>query len=89
MGSFANPPFRTEVVKDPEELLVQNYFTPGWVKWIQQVADLLTFSGLAENKANNLPGYTGTVTTAALTGGGTQGSMTFANGILVSQTPAT
>ena len=34
-------------------------------------------------------GYTGTITTAALTGGGTQGSMTFRNGILISQTPAT
>lgn len=34
-------------------------------------------------------GYSGTITTAALTGPGTQGSMTFEHGILVSQTPAT
>lgn len=34
-------------------------------------------------------GYTGTVTTAALTGGGVQGSMTFQNGVLISQTQAT
>lgn len=34
-------------------------------------------------------GYTGTITTAALTGAGTQGSMTFQNGVLISQTPAT
>lgn len=34
-------------------------------------------------------GYTGTITTAALTGGGTQGSMTFQHGILTAQTQAT
>lgn len=34
-------------------------------------------------------GFTGTITTAALTGGGTQGSMTFQNGVLISQTQAT
>lgn len=30
-----------------------------------------------------------TITTAKLTGGGTNGSMTFTNGVLTSQTPAT
>lgn len=34
-------------------------------------------------------GFSGTITTAALTGGGTQGSMTFQNGVLIAQTPAT
>jgi len=34
-------------------------------------------------------GFTGTITTAALTGGGAQGSMTFDNGVLIDQTPAT
>lgn len=34
-------------------------------------------------------GYTGTIVTAALTGGGTQGSMSFQNGVLIAQTPAT
>ena len=34
-------------------------------------------------------GLTVTITTAALTGGGTQGSMTFTNGILTAQTQAT
>lgn len=34
-------------------------------------------------------GYTGTITTAKLTAGGTNGSMTFTNGILTAQTPAT
>lgn len=34
-------------------------------------------------------GLTVKITTAKLTGGGTNGSMTFTNGILTSQTPAT
>lgn len=34
-------------------------------------------------------GYTGTIVTAKLTGGGTNGSMTFVNGVLTEQTPAT
>jgi hypothetical protein len=33
--------------------------------------------------------FSGTITTAKLTGGGANGSMTFVNGILTSQTPAT
>lgn len=36
-----------------------------------------------------LPGLSVTITTAALTGTGTQGSMTFTNGLLTAQTPAT
>lgn len=36
-----------------------------------------------------LRGYSGTITTAALTGPGTQGSMTFEHGILIAQTQAT
>lgn len=34
-------------------------------------------------------GFTGTITTAALTGAGTQGSMTFQNGVLITQVQAT
>lgn len=34
-------------------------------------------------------GFTGTITTAALTGAGAQGSMTFQNGVLIGQTQAT
>lgn len=34
-------------------------------------------------------GFTGTITTAALTGAGAQGSMTFTHGILTAQTQAT
>lgn len=34
-------------------------------------------------------GFTGTITTAALTGAGAQGSMTFQNGVLIDQVQAT
>lgn len=34
-------------------------------------------------------GYSGTITTAKLTGGGANGSMTFVNGVLISQVAAT
>jgi hypothetical protein len=38
---------------------------------------------------SSTPGISGTITTAALTTLGTQGSMTFVDGILTAQTPAT
>lgn len=50
------------------------------------------FSDISDNLATSqLPtaGISATITTAALTVGGTQGSMTFTNGILTAQTPAT
>lgn len=50
------------------------------------------FSDISGNLATSqLPtaGLSVTITTAALTGGGTQGSMSFTNGILTAQTPAT
>jgi hypothetical protein len=37
----------------------------------------------------NTAGISATITTAKLTGGGTNGSMTFTEGVLTSQTPAT
>jgi len=39
--------------------------------------------------AGDLPGLTVVITTAKLTGGGSNGSMTFTNGILTAQTQAT
>lgn len=86
---FQPPPFRSEVVKDSEDLLKQNFFTPTWTGWLLQLYNVIRFSGLAANYENNLPGYTGVIVTAKLTALGANGSMTFANGILVSQVPAT
>jgi hypothetical protein len=53
------------------------------------------FAGNASNLTSGtlatarLGGLTATITTAALTVGGTQGSMTFTNGLLTAQVPAT
>jgi hypothetical protein len=48
------------------------------------------WSGWLRNLYNTLkPGITVTITTAKLTAGGANGSMTFQNGILIAQTPAT
>lgn len=46
-------------------------------------------SGNYTDLINKPSGYTGTITTAKLTTGGTNGSMTFTNGILTSQVAAT
>jgi hypothetical protein len=67
------------------------------------IATLPTFGTMAIQNANAVAitggsiagtivptgGISATITTAALTGGGTQGSMTFVNGILTAQTQAT
>lgn len=66
-------PNRNSPIVDPDSGLS----TVLMFAWMQFITDLLR------------QGYTGTVTTAALTGGGAQGSMTFVNGVLVSQVQAT
>lgn len=60
-----------------------------WFNWFVSLWSVLRFSGLAANQAANLPGLSVTITTAKLTGAGVNGSMTFTNGILTSQTQAT
>jgi len=59
------------------------------------IGDSIDVSGAGVSNQINIGGVrldlgiTVTITTAALTGGGSQGSMTFTNGILTAQTPAT
>jgi hypothetical protein len=53
------------------------------------ISSLLMFQWMVQISTLLEQGYTGTVTTAALTPGGTQGSMVFENGILLSQVQAT
>jgi len=53
--------------------------------WNQRAGSIL----LRLLKASNGVGFSGTITTAKLTTGGTEGSMTFVNGILASSTAAT
>lgn len=53
----------------------------GWRKLAETINQLIQLFGS--------PGLTVTITTAKLTVGGTNGSMTFSNGLLTAQTPAT
>jgi hypothetical protein len=52
-----------------------------WFNWFLQLKRYLD--------SNLGAGYSGTIVTAKLTALGAQGSMTFVNGILTAQTPAT
>lgn len=70
-------PLRASPVLETEK----NIFTMSWSGWLRKLVDTLN-GNLAE-------GFTGTIVTAALTSGGTEGSMTFTNGIVTSQVAAT
>ena len=72
------PPRQSPVL---DAKIVDNRFSMNWSGWLRKLVDVLN--------GNLSAGYTGTITTAKLTGGGANGSMTFQNGILVSETPAT
>lgn len=50
-------------------------------KWIQQVS--LAINGIPPQT------FSGTIATAKLTGGGANGSITFTNGVVTAQVPAT
>jgi hypothetical protein len=52
-----------------------------WNQWFTQLVTII-------NAANNT-GFTGTIITAKLTGGGTNGSITLVNGKIISQVAAT
>lgn len=82
---FQSPPQQHDLVNPA----MQKKVSAQWFDWFKQVKRLLDFSGLPANQAAALPGITVTITTAALTGGGAQGSMVFTNGILTAQTQAT
>lgn len=70
-------PLRATAVMETEK----NIFTMSWSGWFRKLADTLN--------GNLAAGFTGTIVTAPLTVGGTEGSMTFTNGILTSQVAAT
>lgn len=59
---------------------------------IQPISDLIVYGGLDVSsgyKTNGTPGISITITTAKLTSGGANGSMTFTDGLLTAQTQAT
>lgn len=73
MALVTDVPNRNDPIVDP----VSGVASEALYIWMALLTDLLE------------SGYTGTITTAALTGLGAQGSMTFQNGILISQVQAT
>lgn len=71
--------------------------THQWAKWLRRVIQQINDDGdaIAANtaviaiiNAQLAAGFTGTITTAKLTPGGANGSMTFTNGVLTASTPA-
>ena len=68
------------ILRPPRSALVLNAegsFTVYWYGFFRMIQTLFA------------SGYTGTVVTAKLTGGGANGALVFENGVLVSETPAT
>lgn len=76
MSNFQPPPAKITKV-----LTEAGTFSPWWYNWFNLVK--LTFDGSVGL------GFSGTITTAKLTGGGANGSMTFVNGVLTARTAAT
>lgn len=66
----------------------KSIFSQVWSGWFRQLSETLNKNNTSTvNYLGN--GLTVVITTASLTAGGTQGSMTFTNGILTAQTQAT
>lgn len=78
MNILTPPPARGAAVLDGA------VFSIWWYGWFSKISTIVTALSQLSNS-----GYTGTITTAKLTGGGTDGSMTFVNGVLTASTPAT
>lgn len=74
---------RASIVADPG-----GGFTWTWYGWFRDLQATLTGN---QSKVAGLlnSGFTGTITTAKLTAGGANGSMTFTNGVLTAEVQAT
>lgn len=81
------PPPRSGPVLQPDGTFQQTT----WAGWFRRLFNAFNNNAeaLAAVQADLPAGLSVTITTSALTGGGTEGSMKFVNGILVAQTPAT
>lgn len=71
-----DPTTQTQIVDPKTGIKTQFFFN-----WLKALYDLL--------KGTLAVGYTGTIVTAKLTSGGTNGSMTFVNGVVTAQVAAT
>jgi hypothetical protein len=84
-GAFTTPPQNTPAIT--HEFITA--FNAATGIFSQAQPDFTDISGQITTSQLPVSGVSVTITTAALTGLGTQGSMTFTNGILTAQTPAT
>lgn len=76
-SQLVSPPSNLEVIVDPETGVRKPFF----FAWMQGV-----YTALAVTIGK---GFTGNVTLAALTGGGTQGTLTYTNGVVTAVVPPT
>ena len=74
--------------KKSQVLGPEGNFSKLWYGWFKSLFDTFN-ANIATLQARLNPGITVTITTAKLTVGGANGSMTFTNGILTAQTQAT
>jgi hypothetical protein len=76
--SLSLPPRAMPVLqRDLSEGISEGGFSVNWFGFFKSIASVFA------------SGFTGTIVTAKLTGGGTEGSITFQNGVVVSQVAAT
>ena len=104
IGLISTPSARLHIISTTEQLRV-GYDTSNYFSTTVSSAGVVTFDAVGASarfdfsdavkfvggtqSSDGSTGITATITTAALTGGGAQGSMTFKDGILTAQTQAT
>ena len=75
------PPEYTELVEDVDD---ESLVTKPWAVWFSKLS-----SDVGVLQDASTAGYTGTVTLAKITGGGTNGSLTVINGLITAVTAPT
>jgi len=89
-GARQNLGLGTIAVQNADNVNITGGTITGIPSLAQKQSDWTQTNSAAVDYIKHKPtGYTGTITTAKLTTLGSNGSMTFTNGILTSQTPAT
>ena len=88
-----NPIQNVAAPKDPTDALnlgtADSKYSPAVLSPQLDIGGKYALKGLTNLYLQSQKGFTGTITTAKLTTLGTNGSITFKNGIVVSQVPAT
>ena len=87
LSKFQPSPNIREPISDGQGLLRQRWFQ--WFTILLNGLNAIVLSLNAQVGPYNKTGFSGTIVTANLTVGGTNGSMTFKNGVLTSEVAAT